>query len=451
MPDFDYDLFTIGAGSGGVRASRFAANFGARVAVAEDKYLGGTCVNVGCIPKKLLSYAAHYHEDFADAAGFGWHLETPKFDWGTLIANKDREISRLNGIYERLLTGAGVTIMNGRATIVDPHTVQVGGKNVTAKHILVAVGGWPVMPDIPGAEHAITSNEAFHMPTLPRRVAVGGGGYIAVEFASIFKGLGAQTSLLYRGERLIREFDADLGTTLAAEMSKKGVAIRFKTSIAAIEKAANGELMLTLSDGSKLTCDLVLNATGRAPNTRGLGLEQAGVALNEKGAIVVDKNYQTAVPSIHAIGDAINRLQLTPVALAEGMVVADRLFNTATRSMSYDFVPTAIFSHPNVGTVGLSEAQARQQHEVKIFRSTFKALKHTLSGNEERTMMKLVVDAKTDCVLGAHMVGPDAGEIIQGFAVALKCGATKAQFDATIGIHPTMAEEFVTMREPVAN
>ena len=451
MPDFDYDLFTIGAGSGGVRASRFAANFGARVAVAEDKYLGGTCVNVGCIPKKLLSYAAHYHEDFADAAGFGWHLETPKFDWATLIANKDREISRLNGIYERLLTGAGVTIMNGRATIVDPHTVQVGGKNVTAKHILVAVGGWPVMPDIPGAEHAITSNEAFHMPTLPRRVAVGGGGYIAVEFASIFKGLGAQTSLLYRGERLIREFDADLGTTLAAEMSKKGVSIRFKTSIAAIEKAANGELMLTLSDGSKLTCDLVLNATGRAPNTRGLGLEQAGVALNEKGAIVVDKNYQTAVPSIHAIGDAINRLQLTPVALAEGMVVADRLFNTATRSMSYDFVPTAIFSHPNVGTVGLSEAQARQQHEVKIFRSTFKALKHTLSGNEERTMMKLVVDAKTDCVLGAHMVGPDAGEIIQGFAVALKCGATKAQFDATIGIHPTMAEEFVTMREPVAN
>jgi len=451
MPDFDYDLFTIGAGSGGVRASRFAANFGARVAVAEDKYLGGTCVNVGCIPKKLLSYAAHYHEDFADAAGFGWHLETPKFDWATLIANKDREISRLNGIYERLLTGAGVTIMNGRATIVDPHTVQVGGKNVTARHILVAVGGWPVVPDIPGAEHAITSNEAFHMPTLPRRVAVGGGGYIAVEFASIFKGLGAQTSLLYRGERLIREFDADLGTTLAAEMSKKGVAIRFKTSIAAIEKAANGELMLTLSDGSKLTCDLVLNATGRAPNTRGLGLEQAGVALNEKGAIVVDKNYQTAVPSIHAIGDAINRLQLTPVALAEGMVVADRLFNTATRSMSYDFVPTAIFSHPNVGTVGLSEAQARQQHEVKIFRSTFKALKHTLSGNEERTMMKLVVDAKTDCVLGAHMVGPDAGEIIQGFAVALKCGATKAQFDATIGIHPTMAEEFVTMREPVAN
>jgi len=451
MPDFDYDLFTIGAGSGGVRASRFAANFGARVAVAEDKYLGGTCVNVGCIPKKLLSYAAHYHEDFADAAGFGWHLETPKFDWATLIANKDREISRLNGIYERLLTGAGVTIMNGRATIVDPHTVQVGGKNVTAKHILVAVGGWPVVPEIPGAQHAITSNEAFHMPTLPRRVAVGGGGYIAVEFASIFKGLGAQTSLLYRGERLIREFDADLGTTLAAEMSKKGVAIRFKTSIAAIEKAANGELMLTLSDGSKLTCDLVLNATGRAPNTRGLGLEQAGVALNEKGAIVVDKNYQTAVPSIHAIGDAINRLQLTPVALAEGMVVADRLFNTATRSMSYDFVPTAIFSHPNVGTVGLSEAQARQQHEVKIFRSTFKALKHTLSGNEERTMMKLVVDAKTDCVLGAHMVGPDAGEIIQGFAVALKCGATKAQFDATIGIHPTMAEEFVTMREPVAN
>jgi glutathione reductase (NADPH) len=282
-------------------------------------------------------------------------------------------------------------------------------------------------------------------------VAVGGGGYIAVEFASIFKGLGAQTTLLYRGERLIREFDVDLGTTLAAEMSKKGVSIRFKTSITAIEKAANGELQLTLSDGSHLACDLVLNATGRAPNTRGLGLEEAGVKLNEKGAIVVDENYQTAVPSIHAIGDAINRMQLTPVALAEGMVVADRLFNTSTRKISYDFVPTAIFSHPNVGTVGLSEAQARVKHEVKIFRSTFKSLKHTLSGNEERNMMKLVVDAKTDCVLGAHMVGPDAGEIIQGFAVALKCGATKAQFDSTIGIHPTMAEEFVTMREPVAS
>ena len=451
MPEFDYDLYTIGAGSGGVRASRFAANFGARVAVAEERYLGGTCVNVGCIPKKLLSYAAHYHEEIEDAAGYGWQIGERKFDWPTLIANKDREIARLNGIYERLLTGSGVTIHKARATIVDPHTIEVEGKRVTARHILVATGGWPMVPDIPGMEHSVTSNECFYLKELPRRIAVLGGGYIAVEFASIFKGLGSAVTLIHRSMPILREFDADIGMTLNAEMQKKGVQFRSRVTVRNVEKRDGGELCITLSDDSTLACDLLLNATGRKPHTRGLGLEEAGVKLAENGAVLVDANYETSVPSIHAIGDAIDRMHLTPVALAEGMVVADRLFNTARRTMDYANVPTAIFSHPNAATVGLSEAQAREQFgEVKIFRSGFKALKHTLTRNEERVMMKLVVDAKTDRVLGAHMVGPEAGEIIQGFAVALNCGATKAQIDATIGIHPTMAEEFVTMREPVA-
>ncbi len=451
MPTYDYDLFTIGAGSGGVRACRFAANFGARVAVAEERYLGGTCVNVGCIPKKLLSYAAHYHDDFADAAGFGWNLGERHFDWATLIANKDREIARLNGVYDRLLTGSGVDIIRTRARITDAHTIEVEGRSITAKHILVATGGWPVLPEVPGIEHAISSNEAFHLKALPKRVMIVGAGYIAVEFASIFNGLGSRTSLIYRGEHLIREFDADLGLTLAVEMEKKGVKIRFKTLISKIEKSG-AEIRLALSDGTAAsTCDALMCATGRAPNTKGLGLEEAGVKLAANGAVLVDERFQTSVESIHAIGDVVDRMQLTPVALAEGMVVADRLFNTNSRKMDYQFVPTAVFSHPNVGTVGLSEAQARQQFgDVRIFRTNFKALKHTLSGSDERTMMKLVVDAASDRVLGVHMVGPDAGEIIQGFAVALKCGATKAQFDATIGIHPTAAEEFVTMREPVA-
>ena len=451
MQEFDYDLFTIGAGSGGVRASRFAATFGARVAVAEERYLGGTCVNVGCIPKKLLSYAAHYHQDFQDAAGYGWNVGERKIDWATLIANKDSEIERLNGIYERLLTESKVAIFRARARLADAHTIEVDGKRITARHILVATGGWPVVPEVPGIEHAITSNEAFHLKALPRRVVVGGGGYIAVEFASIFNGLGAETTLLYRGEQLLRGFDADLGSTLAVEMAKKGVTLRFKAHLERIEKNASGELALVMTDGSTLLCDMLMNATGRAPHTRGLGLEEAGVELAPNGAIVVDAHYQTSVPSIHAIGDVINRMQLTPVALAEGMVVADRLFNTGTRHVMYTNVPTAIFSHPNVATVGLSEAQARKQFgAVKIFRTGFKSLKHTMTHNQERMMMKMVVDANSDRVLGVHMVGPDAGEIIQGFAVALNCGVTKAQVDATIGIHPTAAEEFVTMREPVA-
>ena len=450
MSDYDYDLFTIGAGSGGVRASRMSAALGARVAVAEDRYMGGTCVNVGCIPKKLFAYAGHYAEDFEDAAGFGWAASKPSFDWPTLVANKDKEITRLNGIYERLLTGAGVKVLKARARVLDAHAVEVEGRRITARHILVATGGWPVVPDIPGKELAITSNEAFHLPRLPARVVVVGGGYIAVEFASIFHGLGVETVLSYRGDCLLKVFDADLGTFLGAEMAKKGVRICLRSHIQAIERSRDA-LVCQFSDGTAIETDAVMYATGRNPNTEGLGLEPAGVEVAANGAVIVDENFQTSVPSIHAIGDVIHKVQLTPVALAEGMVVADRLFGKGARSVDYRNVPTAVFSHPNVGTVGLSEAQARKDYaDVAIYKSTFTALKHRLSGRNELTLMKLVVDKAADRVLGVHMVGAEAGEIIQGFAVALTCGATKRQFDATIGVHPTAAEELVTMREPVS-
>ena len=450
MSDYDYDLFTIGAGSGGVRASRMSAALGARVAIAEERYMGGTCVNVGCIPKKLFAYAGHYGEDFVDAAGFGWVATRPGFDWPLLVANKDKEIARLNGIYERLLTGAGVTVSKSRATVVDAHTVEVEGRRIRARHILVATGGWPVIPDIPGKELAITSNEAFHLPQLPRRAVVVGGGYIAVEFASIFHGLGVETVLSYRGDCLLKVFDNDLGTYLGSEMAKKGVRVCLRSHIQSIERAGGG-LVCHCSDGTMIETDAVMYATGRNPNTAGLGLERAGVELAANGAVIVDDDFRTSVPSVHAIGDVIHRMQLTPVALAEGMVVADRLFGKGERRLDYRNVPTAVFSHPNVGTVGLSEAQARKEYgEIAVYKSTFTALKHRLSGRNELTLMKLVVDQATDRVLGVHMVGAEAGEIIQGFAVALTCGATKRQFDATIGIHPTAAEELVTMREPVS-
>lgn len=444
---FDYDLFTIGAGSGGVRASRFAANFGAQVGIAEARYLGGTCVNVGCIPKKLFAYAAHYRDDFADARSYGWTAPPATFDWATLVANKDREIARLNGVYEKVLTTAGVEIFRARATLVDPHTVSVAGRNITARHILIATGGWPVKPDIPGAMLGFTSNEVFSRDTLPRRILIVGGGYIAVEFASIFHGLGVDTTLIYRGERLLKSFDADLGAFLGEQMQAKGIRLRLTQNIASIER---GEpLKITLADGSILESEAVMFATGRAPALDGLGLENTGVKLSDKGAVIVDENFQTSVPSLHAIGDVTDRVLLTPVALAEGMRVADHLFGNNSRSVSYDNIPTAVFSNPNVGTVGLSESQARGRGlDISIYKSRYTALKHTLTGSGEKVFMKLVVDKRSDRVLGVHMVGPDAGEIIQGFAVALNSGATKRQFDATIGIHPTTAEEFDTMREP---
>jgi glutathione reductase (NADPH) len=417
------------------------------VAVAESGRFGGTCVNVGCIPKKLFSYAAHVREELKDAADFGWNIAEPGFDWHRLLANKDREIERLNGVYERVLANAGATILRGRAVIVDPHTVSVDGKSYSAKHILVATGSWPQKPEIPGAELAITSNEAFHLERLPARALVVGGGYIAVEFASIFNGLGVRTTLAYRGARLLRGFDAELGTRLAEEMTRKGVSVLLNKTPSKVEKG----LKVTFQDGSSETFDLVMFATGRKPNTANLGLEQAGVRLREDGAIVVDKCSQSSVPSIHAIGDVTNRINLTPVATHEGMALAKTLFGGQTTPADHENVPTAVFSHPNLATVGLSEEQARHRYgAVDIYKSAFRSLKHTMGKSEEKVFMKLVVDAASQRVVGAHMIGPEAGEIIQGIAIAVKLGATKLQFDSTIGIHPTAAEEFVTLREKSA-
>ncbi len=445
---YDYDLFTIGAGSGGVRASRISAGYGARVAVAEELYLGGTCVNVGCIPKKLLVYGAHFSEDFKDAEGFGWTIGERQFDWATLISNKNTEIERLNEVYRNILEGSGVKIFDARAHIVDPHTVEVGGEKITAANILVATGGWPVVPDLPGKEHAITSNEAFFLEKFPRRVVIVGGGYIAVEFAGIFHGLGAEVVQLYRGPLFMRGFDIDVRRTLSAEMAKKGIEIRVNSEVTSIGKSGN-VLIATLSDGTTIEADFIMYATGRAPNTGKLGLEKAGVKLGSNGAVVVDDYFRTNVPSIYAIGDVTDRLKLTPVAIAEGMVLARNLFGGESSIMDYENVPTAVFSQPPVGTVGYTEEMARNRFgPVETYKSTFCPLKHMLSGRDEKTMMKLIVERASDRVVGCHMVGPDAGEIIQGLAIALKCNATKAQFDATLGIHPTVAEEFVTMREP---
>ena len=450
MSTAPFDLFVIGAGSGGVRAARMAAQRGARVAVAEVGALGGTCVNVGCIPKKLYSYAAHFAEGFEQAAGFGWSVPAPTFDWDTLKANRAREITRLNGIYERLLLEAGATLLRGRARLAGVDAVEVGGVRHRAKNILVATGGHPAVPDIPGGELAVTSNEMFDLPAFPSRLVIAGGGYIACEFASIFRGLGAHVTLLVRGEQILRGFDADVRGFLAQEMRKKGVDLRTRSTVARIDRD-DGALRVTLRDGETLVADTVLQATGRRANTAGFGLEETGVALNAEGAIVVDAHYGTSVAGIHALGDVIHRLQLTPVAIAEAMTLVDRLFGSGRRQLDYALIPTAVFTHPNVGTVGLTEAQARERHgDVKVFRTEFRALKHTLSGSDERTLMKLVVDAASDRVVGLHVVGDEAGEIVQGFAVALKAGATKAVFDATVGIHPTAAEEFVTLREPMA-
>ncbi|CDF94451.1 MULTISPECIES: glutathione-disulfide reductase [unclassified Pseudomonas] len=449
---YDFDLYVIGAGSGGVRAARFAAGFGARVAVAESRYLGGTCVNVGCVPKKLLVYGAHYAEDFEQASAYGWSAGEASFDWATLIANKDQEINRLNGIYRNLLVNSGVALHEGHAKITGPHEVEINGQRHTTEHILVATGGWPVIPQIPGREHAISSNEAFFLKELPKRVLVVGGGYIAVEFAGIFHGMGAQTSLLYRGELFLRGFDGAVRKHLAEELTRRGLDLQFNADIQRIDKQADGSLAVTLKDGRTLVTDCVFYATGRRPMLDNLGLENTAVTLDEKGFVQVNEKYETTEPSILAIGDVIGRVQLTPVALAEGMAVARRLFKPEQyRLVDYRMIPTAVFSLPNIGTVGLTEEQAREEgYEVQIFESRFRPMKLSLTDCQERTLMKLVVDARTDKVLGCHMVGPDAGEIVQGLAIALKAGASKRDFDETIGVHPTAAEEFVTMRTPAA-
>jgi glutathione reductase (NADPH) len=449
MARYDYDLFVIGAGSGGVRAARVAAGYGARVAIAEESRVGGTCVIRGCVPKKLLAYAAHVHEEIEDARGFGWSIENARFDWPTLIANKDREIDRLNAIYKKLLAESGVRLLESRAVLVDPHTIEIGGKRITADTILVATGARPVVPDEPGAEFGITSNEAFHLPRLPKRIVVAGGGYIAVEFAGIFNGLGAKVTQLYRGEQILRGFDDDIRNTLAAEMRKKGIDLRVGTTIRRTEKAGDA-FRVTLSDGSTLEVDCVMYAIGRQPNTAGTGLDEVGATLGADGAVMVNEYSQSKQPHIYAIGDCTNRLNLTPVAIREGHAFADTVFGKRPTAVDHHNVASAVFSQPPVGTVGLTEAFARLEcGAVDIYRTTFRPLKHTLSGRDEKTMMKLVVERATQRVVGAHMVGPDAPEIIQAIAIAVKMGATKQQFDETVAIHPTAAEEFVTLRTPL--
>ena len=445
---YDYDLYVIGAGSGGVRAARMSAGHGARVAVAESTWLGGTCVNVGCVPKKLFVYGSHFAEDFEDASRYGWSVAVNGFDWPTLRDNKTAEIKRLNGIYGNLLQGAGVDIHEGRARLADAHTVEMNGSVFTADKILIATGSWPSLPEFPGREHAITSNEAFYLSSFPERVTVVGGGYIAVEFAGIFAGLGANTQLLYRGPLFLRGFDDGIRRFVAEELAQKQVNLRFDTTVTAIAHAGS-DYALTLNDGSVVHTDLVMYATGRRPHTDNLGLEEAGVQLTESRAVAVADDYRTSVENIYAIGDVIDRLQLTPVAIAEGMCIANNLFTTRPqKTFSYADVPTAVFCQPNIGTVGLTEEAARAEFDaIDVYESTFRPMKHTVSGRAERTLMKLLVNPADDRVVGVHMVGPDAGEIIQGLAVAVKAGATKAHFDATVGIHPTAAEEFVTMQE----
>jgi glutathione reductase (NADPH) len=444
---YDYDLFVIGAGSGGVRAARMAAGFGARVAVAEDRYMGGTCVNVGCVPKKLYVYASEYAKSFSDARNFGWDSSKPAFDWPTLRDNKKAEISRLNAIYDRLLEGVNADVIDGRGRIVDPHTVAVGERRFTAERILIATGGWPHIPPFPGSEHAITSNEIFDLEHFPERLVIVGGGYIAVEFAGIFNGLGSEVTQLYRGPLFLRGFDPDIRAHAAQEIAKTGVNLRFEVNVESIARGAKG-LELTLTDGTSIEADAVLYATGRKANLEGLGLENVQVELSEFGTVVVNDEFGTTEPSIFALGDVTGGMELTPVALAEGMAFARRQFGGMEYDVDYDFIPTAVFCQPNIGTVGFTEEQARAKFgHIRLFKSTFKPMKHTISGRDEKTFMKLIVDKASDRVVGVHMMGPDAGEIMQGIAVALKAGATKALFDTTIGIHPTAAEEFVTMRE----
>ena len=446
---FDFDLLTIGAGSGGVAASRRAASFGARVAIAESWRIGGTCVLRGCVPKKLLVYGTHFREELEDARGYGWTIEGASLDWAGLIAAKDRELDRLNGIYIRMLDESRVTIIEGRATLVDAHTIDIAGRRYSAKHVLIATGGSPERPSIPGVEHAITSNEALDLKRLPARIVIIGGGYIAVEFAGIFRAAGVDVTEVIRADRILRGFDGDIRSHLSTEMAKKGIDIRSGVKIARIDKM--GETFRLISEaGDAFEADLVMYATGRRPNTRGLGLETAGVHLNKAGAIAVDEWQRSTAPSIFAIGDVTDRINLTPVAIAEGRAVAETLFGGNPTRMDHADVPSAVFSQPPVGTVGMNEDTARQQlGAVDIYRAVFRPMKHTISGRDERTLMKLVVDRRSQKVVGVHMVGADAPEIIQGVAIAVKAGLTKQDFDRTVAIHPTSAEEFVLMREPV--
>jgi glutathione reductase (NADPH) len=448
MPQYDFDMFTIGAGSGGVASSRRAGSYGARVAICEDDRVGGTCVLRGCVPKKLLVYGSHFRHEFEDAAGYGWTVPEPKMDWKKLQAAKDKELDRLNSVYKRLLRDSGVQLIEGRGRVVDPHTVEVAGKRYTAANILIATGSRAYMPELMGIEHAITSDGALSLPELPRRVIIVGGGYIAVEFAGIFNALGAKVTMLIRGDTLLRGFDDDVRSFLTQEMRKKGVDIRSEIFVRDLERRSDGTLSVLTKTGDTLEADTVLFATGRVPNTRGIGLEEVGVKLTPRGAVEVDAGSRSSVESIYAVGDVTDRINLTPVAIGEGRALAETLFNNNPMLMDHAGVPSAVFSQPPVCTVGLTELEARELHgQVDVYVSSFKPMKFTLSGRDERTMMKVVAERASGRVLGFHMVGQDAPEIVQGLAVALKCGVTKKQLDSTVGIHPTAAEEFVTMRD----
>lgn len=447
MDSYDFDLFTIGAGSGGVAASRRAAAYGARVAVCESGRVGGTCVIRGCVPKKLLVYAAQFGDAFADADGYGWTSNDRAFDWATLIARKDDEIDRLNGVYVRMLENSGVQSIPGTGRIIDAHTVDVSGERFTARRILVATGSEPFLPGLPGIESAVTSNEALQLGALPPLVIVLGGGYIAVEFASIFRALGSAVTIMIRGEELLRGFDDDIRAALSNEMRKRGIRILARTKPARIEKGPDGLTVFDDLDRGH-TASVVLAALGRVPNTRGLGLEEAGVAQGPGGEIKVDEWSRTSVESVYAIGDVTDRVALTPVAIAEGRALAETLYNGNPTQPNYNNIPTAVFSLPPIGTVGLTETEARAKFGgIDVYRTNFRPMKHALSGRDERITMKLVVDKASQRVLGCHMVGADAPEIVQGLAVALNCGATKADFDRTVALHPSTAEEFVLMRE----
>ncbi len=449
MTQYDYDLFVIGAGSGGVRAANISSGHGVRVAIAEQRYLGGTCVNVGCVPKKLLVYASQFQDQFDAAAGFGWTVGKSTFNWTSLIANKNQEIERLHAVYSNRLQKSGTSIITGRAQVLDVHTVSVHGRKYSAERILIATGGWPLVPDIPGKQHIVTSNDMFFLKQLPKHIIIVGGGYIAVEFASILHGLGVNTILCHRGHKLLSGFDEDISDFLAQEMSRKGIKLLFNTDIEAIESAGDC-FAARLIDGSKVSTDLVMYATGRTPNSTGFGLETLGVELDSEGAIKVNSDYQTNVPSIYALGDVTNRVNLTPVAIAEGIAWVNKLYVNKAKPVDYDTIPTAVFSQPPIGMVGLTEAQAREKYpDIDIYKTSFTPMKNALSESDEKTLMKMIVVRSTDRVVGMHMAGSDAPEIIQGMAVAIRAGATKAVFDSTIGIHPTAAEEFVTLREAV--
>jgi glutathione reductase (NADPH) len=447
MPRYDFDLFTIGAGSGGVAGSRRAGSYGARVAICEESRVGGTCVMRGCVPKKLLVYGAQFSDAFADAAGFGWTVLPASFDWPSLIAAKNNELDRLEQIYRTMLKNSKVELIEGHGIVTDPHTVEIDGRTYTADKIMVATGGHPTVPDVPGIEHVISSNEALDLPALPRRIVIVGGGYIAVEFAGIFRGFGSEVVEIIRREDLLYGFDDDLRVALAQEMRNRGIEIHTRTQVARIEKYPHGYSVFT-THGQEISADLVMYATGRKPNTRGLGLAEVGVEMNHEGAVAVDEWQRSTVPNIYAVGDVTDRLNLTPVAIAEGRAIAETLFNDNPIKMDHADVPTAVFSQPPIGTVGLTEDEAcRRYGMVDVYSARFRPMKNTLSGRDERTLMKIIVEPASDRVIGCHMLGSDAPEIIQGLAIAVKCGATKAQFDQTVGIHPSAAEEFVTMRE----